>query len=348
MADNDGNPVVAPSWWRRVIKWSGILISSLAIAADLTADLPIALPRWLSWLSGIPERAYDVVYLLGLLLAAYLFARERRGIRRLERQLEHEQRERRRLEEEAEQVVRIDVEPEPETEALRESIERLREVYAYCAEDLRLAREFLRDICSAAFIVAGDRRPYRLLQGSHSTERGGQRVTYRAGVKGSDILELTDEQAKEWGSARVEPLLDVSVKAVARDKGLIGRAIQDWIIAHCRDREESLTRRMSELAPGLSEAEFRVILQEFRETMVSNSGALMPWIAQGGVSILGEEELFRSPSYRKLYKQHVRSIEELRRAGERSDLGEIKTWVNTIDRLPSPKPPEGQQPPTAS
>jgi hypothetical protein len=263
MADNNGNSVVAPPWWRRVVKWSGILISSLAVAADLTADLPVSLPRWLSWLSGIPEPAYDVVFLLGLSLAAYLFARERRGIRRLERELEHEQRDRRRLEEEAEQVVLIDVKPAPETEAPRESIERLREVYAYCAEDLRLAREFLeRDICSTAFIVAGDRRPYRLLQGSHSrTEGGGQRVTYRAGVKGSDILELKDEEAEKWGAERVEPILNLSVKAVARDKGLIGRLLRDWVVARCHNREESLNRRMSELAPGISEAEFRAILQ---------------------------------------------------------------------------------------
>jgi hypothetical protein len=72
--------------------------------------------------------------------------------------------------------------------------------------------------------------------------------------------------------------------------------------------------------------------------VVGNSGALITWIVQGGASILGEEELFRSPGYRKLYEQHARSIEELRRAGERFDLGELKKWVDEIDRLPPPKP----------
>lgn len=37
---------------------------------------------------------------------------------------------------------------------------------------------------------------YRLTKGSHSGLVGGQRVEYHAGVKGHDIMELTDVQAK--------------------------------------------------------------------------------------------------------------------------------------------------------
>lgn len=37
---------------------------------------------------------------------------------------------------------------------------------------------------------------YRLTKGSHSALVGDKRVEYHAGVKGQDIIELTDEQAK--------------------------------------------------------------------------------------------------------------------------------------------------------
>jgi hypothetical protein len=288
MADN-GNPAVAPPWWRRVFKWGGILISGLAVAADLTADLPVSLPRWLSWLSAVPEPAYDIVFLLGLLLAAYFFARERRGMRRLERELEHEQRERRRLEEEAAQVVHIDIEPELEPEAPREGIERLREVYSYCGADIRLARELLERICQTAFVDGGD-------------------------------------------------------------KGLMARLMQDWIVDHCLIKEEALSQHMNDLKPGIGQSQFRALLQQFRDTFIGNFVVLSTWIRHGGVSILGEQ-LFFSASYKNLYQHHERTLEELRRAATRTDIGEIAAGLQLVEwKLVPPRstPSEGPHTSTAS
>lgn len=75
-----------PESLKRFFKGGGLVIGIIAGAADLTADLPVALPRWLSWLSSIPETVYDVVFFSAFLTIVAFLLKEQRERRRLEEQ----------------------------------------------------------------------------------------------------------------------------------------------------------------------------------------------------------------------------------------------------------------------
>ncbi len=49
-------------------------------------------------------------------------------------------------------------------------------------------------------ITTGSKEKYRLLTGSHTMDH----KVYRSGVEGSDILELTKEQAESFNEGRLE------------------------------------------------------------------------------------------------------------------------------------------------
>jgi len=64
------------AWCRRGAKVIALIAAIVGSAADLTADLPIALPKWLGWLAplaNIPDGVFHALYVVGAVLFFYFW-----------------------------------------------------------------------------------------------------------------------------------------------------------------------------------------------------------------------------------------------------------------------------------